>query len=126
MPRYFFDIHDGEHKAHDDVGIDCPSPRSATVQAIIALTELARETLPAAGPSRHLEIAVRTRTELLTFARASEPRATGPGLLSSGGRGHFRRWSNSRMAGTMYLLRLVAAAMFYPCSACVPHSIALT
>lgn len=65
MPRYFFDIHDGPHKAHDDIGVDCANVHAASVQATIALTELARDLLPGDGPDHHLAIMVRSETEPL-------------------------------------------------------------
>ena len=65
MPRFFFDIHDGPHKAHDDIGVECASVNAASVQATIVLTELARDLLPGDGQTHHLAIAVRNDTESL-------------------------------------------------------------
>lgn len=65
MPRYFFDIHDGSRKARDDIGVDCAYVNAASVQATIALTELARDLLPGDGPDHHLAISVRSETEAL-------------------------------------------------------------
>ena len=65
MPRYYFDIFDGDHKAHDDIGVECHSVHAASVQATIALTELAREILPGDGPVRHLRIGIRGNEGLL-------------------------------------------------------------
>jgi hypothetical protein len=65
MSRYYFDIWDGRQKAHDDVGVECHSDRAASVQATIALTELARDILPGDGPARYLKIDVRTGTATL-------------------------------------------------------------
>jgi len=62
MKRYYFDIWDGDHKAHDDIGVECHSLHAASVQATIALTELAREILPGDGPERLLKITVRDET----------------------------------------------------------------
>lgn len=59
MTRFYFDIWDGEHSAYDDFGVECHSVNAASVQARIALTELAREILPSGGQSRHLKITVR-------------------------------------------------------------------
>jgi len=59
MKRFYFDIWDGDHKAHDDIGVECLSVHAASVQATIALTELAREVLPGDGPGRLLKITVR-------------------------------------------------------------------
>lgn len=65
MPRYYFDIWDGDHKAHDDIGVECATIPAASVQATIALTELARDLLPGDGPARYLKITVRDEARAL-------------------------------------------------------------
>lgn len=62
MARYYFDMWDGDHKAHDDIGLECASVHAASIQATIAITELAREILPGVGPSRFMRITVRDAT----------------------------------------------------------------
>ncbi len=46
MPRYFFDINDGDHSTRDDVGIELPDLQLARRKAIGVLPDLARDVLP--------------------------------------------------------------------------------
>jgi len=41
--RCYFDLHDGDHWAKDDFGVECESLDYARWQAILALTEMAHE-----------------------------------------------------------------------------------
>lgn len=74
--RYYFDIWDGDNKAHDDIGVECASVHAASVQATIALVELAREVLPGDGPVKFLRISIRTAERplfSLTLSFNTEP-----------------------------------------------------
>lgn len=57
--RYFFDIYDGDHWARDDIGMICRDDRHARYQAVLALTEMAREQLPSDGDAMLLQVRVR-------------------------------------------------------------------
>ena len=46
MPRFFFDISDGDHVTRDDVGRDYPDLKSARDAAVSLLPDVAREVLP--------------------------------------------------------------------------------
>jgi hypothetical protein len=46
MPRFYFDIFDGQNWIRDAEGIECPSVRAAMEQAKSALPDLARDELP--------------------------------------------------------------------------------
>ena len=85
--RYFFDIFDGDHWTRDDLGVECASDRRARHQAVLALTELARELLPYDGPAKELVIRVRLHEELafsvrLNFDTSSGPALTDPALTT--------------------------------------------
>lgn len=58
--RYFFDIFDGDHWTRDDIGMEVRNDRQARHQAVLALTEMARELLPTDGDRMDLSIRVRT------------------------------------------------------------------
>lgn len=60
--RYFFDIFDGDHWTRDDIGMEVHSDGHARHQAVLALTEMARELLPADGDHKDLHIRVRTES----------------------------------------------------------------
>lgn len=78
--RYFFDIFDGDHWARDDFGVDCARDRSARHQAVLALTELARELLPSSGSTQELVIRVRLKEELAFSVRLAFDTSFGPAL----------------------------------------------
>ncbi|HEX2725933.1 MAG TPA: hypothetical protein VHN20_08960 [Beijerinckiaceae bacterium] len=46
MPRYYFDVCEGDHFVPDDVGLVLPNLETARDQATRALAEIARDTLP--------------------------------------------------------------------------------
>ena len=46
MPRYFFDIADGDKSGHDDEGLNFPDIKAARAGALQALGEIARDELP--------------------------------------------------------------------------------
>lgn len=61
--RYFFDIYDGDHWTRDDFGLDCRDDRGARHQAVLALTEMAREQLPGNGRTAAFRVRVRQSAE---------------------------------------------------------------
>ncbi len=46
MPRYYFDVDDGERLSHDQEGTDLASREEARREAIGILPDIAREVLP--------------------------------------------------------------------------------
>ena len=46
MPRFFFDIDDGEHRLQDDDGVELADDQEARMKAISVLPDIAREVLP--------------------------------------------------------------------------------
>ncbi|CAN7661426.1 hypothetical protein LJR016_005220 [Devosia sp. LjRoot16] len=78
--RYFFDIFDGDHWSRDELGVDCAHDMSARHQAVLALTELARELLPPDGSSMELVVRVRVAEATAFTVRLSFDTASGPAL----------------------------------------------
>ena len=60
MPRYFFDMQDGDRFVPDEVGVVFPDIESARDQATRTLAEIARDTFP--GTFRR-EIAVEVKDD---------------------------------------------------------------
>jgi hypothetical protein len=58
MPRYYFDLRDGDHFLRDDVGVEFGGLEAARDEAARTLGEMARDVLPGAV-RRVLTIAVR-------------------------------------------------------------------
>jgi hypothetical protein len=58
MPRYFFDIRDGEHVAPDRIGVDLDGLEAATAEAKRALPDIARDEMPD-GERRDFTIVVK-------------------------------------------------------------------
>ena len=58
MPRYYFDVHDGEASTIDAVGLEFDGPRSAQREAIRCLPDVARDALPD-GTERDFVVVVR-------------------------------------------------------------------
>ena len=46
MPRFHFDVLDGDSLARDDTGLEFPSLDAAEVEAARAIAEIGRDTLP--------------------------------------------------------------------------------
>ncbi len=46
MPRYYFDIHDGERFTTDETGVELDAPEAAREEAVSALVQSAREGMP--------------------------------------------------------------------------------
>ncbi|KQW81077.1 hypothetical protein ASC89_04395 [Devosia sp. Root413D1] len=79
--RYYFDIFDGTGWARDDIGVECASDQQARYQAVLALTELARDLLPPDGSTKELNIRVRLHEELAFSVRLSFDTSAGPALV---------------------------------------------
>ena len=54
MPRYYFDVFDGEDISRDEVGIDLDHEDMAADHAVAALPEMAHDELPDAPAARLL------------------------------------------------------------------------
>jgi hypothetical protein len=46
MPRYFFDVYDGENTTRDNVGLELASTHDAQQEAVRTLPQLAKDALP--------------------------------------------------------------------------------
>jgi hypothetical protein len=60
MPRYYFDVRDGDRFIRDEDGLDYPNIEAARDAATVALAEMAKDALPRA--ERH-HIAIEVRDE---------------------------------------------------------------
>ena len=83
--QYYFDIFDGATWARDDFGIDCQDDHSARQQAVLALTEMAREQLPHNGDFAKYRIRVRggARSRFtVTLDFATEREGVGSDIVS--------------------------------------------
>lgn len=69
MPRYFFDIHDGERFTPDDTGLEFPDARAARDKAVSALPDIARDLMPD-GQKRVFVVAIRDETGTTLFRAA--------------------------------------------------------
>lgn len=58
MPRFYFDLHDGEHFTPDPQGVDLPSAEVARREATRTVSEIAAQEIPADGPRRLFRIVV--------------------------------------------------------------------
>lgn len=66
MPRYFFDIDDGENQFRDDDGMEMPHLEAAGAEAVRVLPDVAREVLPD-GDRRAFVSVVRDETGDVVF-----------------------------------------------------------
>ena len=66
MPRYFFDIDDGDTCSPDDEGLDLNGPWEAREKAIDVLPDVARDVLPD-GNRRDMITSVRDETGMVLF-----------------------------------------------------------
>jgi hypothetical protein len=46
MPRYFFDIHDGERFVPDRIGLELDGPEAAKAEAVKALPDIVKDYMP--------------------------------------------------------------------------------
>ncbi|MFC6738341.1 DUF6894 family protein [Methylobacterium tardum] len=73
MPRYFFDIHDGQFQ-RDEEGVECADFEAARREAVASLPEMARFVLPNDSDTHAFTVLVRDEggvivyTATLTFA----------------------------------------------------------
>jgi hypothetical protein len=58
MPKFFFDLYDGDQFAPDSVGIDLPDIEHARREATRTLSEIASQEIPDDGPRRFFRIVV--------------------------------------------------------------------
>jgi hypothetical protein len=58
MPRYFFDVHDGEKHTPDHIGLELENTQAAQQEAVRALPGIAKDALPD-GTQRDFVIEVR-------------------------------------------------------------------
>lgn len=58
--RFFFDLDDGGAITRDDSGVDLTNLDAARIQAIVSLTEIARDWLPYDGNNRDISVVIRT------------------------------------------------------------------
>jgi hypothetical protein len=62
MPRYYFDIYDGENLIRDEIGVQLDDTDAAQQEAVRALPTIARDCLPD-GTQRDFVIEVRDETK---------------------------------------------------------------
>ena len=62
MPRFYFDIHDGDDFIPDHEGIDLEGVEEAKAEAVNTLPDMARDGLPE-GDSRDFVVIVRDETD---------------------------------------------------------------
>lgn len=65
MPRYHFDVRDGEDFAEDEEGLELASLEEAFHEARLSLSEIARETLRDATKSGSVSIELRIGDEVI-------------------------------------------------------------
>ena len=63
--RFFFDIHDAGSVTRDDGGVELPTLDAARIEAIVSLTEMARDWLPHDGNNRDISVVIRNRHKKL-------------------------------------------------------------
>ena len=66
MPRYYFDVCDGDDVLHDQVGLDLEGDDMAADHAVRALPEMAHDELPN-GPERDFWVKVRDEAGTYIF-----------------------------------------------------------
>ena len=59
MPLFYFDVHDGDELAVDNIGTDLPDIDVARIEATKTLSDIAAEEIPRDGPRREFCIIVR-------------------------------------------------------------------
>ncbi len=67
MPRFFFDIDDGDHLTRDDEGMVCESRQKLGDAAVAVLPEIASDELPN-GLNRTFEVKVRDEQGRYVFS----------------------------------------------------------
>ncbi|WP_093567454.1 hypothetical protein [Methylobacterium sp. 174MFSha1.1] len=64
MPRYYFDVHDGQYLTRDEVGMECRDSDAIRAEAMAALPATARDVVPREGDRQALTILVRNTSNL--------------------------------------------------------------
>jgi hypothetical protein len=67
MPRYFFDVFDGEKLVRDEIGIELADLEQVRIEAIEALPDIARDQLPD-GDERAFAVEARDEHGRVVFA----------------------------------------------------------
>lgn len=70
MPRYFFDVHNGNRHhgfERDEEGTDCPDFEAARVQAMATLPEIGRWEIPRDGDQQTFTVLVRNETGSIIY-----------------------------------------------------------
>ncbi|MDB5528104.1 MAG: hypothetical protein JWR51_1207 [Devosia sp.] len=62
MPRYYFDIREGQETVTDDEGTELVDLTMARLEAANTITELANDHIPGDGPQHYISIIVRDET----------------------------------------------------------------
>jgi hypothetical protein len=75
LPKFYFDTFDGDQSSVDTEGIECLSDRMVQDQAIDALPDMARDTLPD-GPQRTFRVEVRNECGDVVFRATLELHST--------------------------------------------------
>ncbi|MGY3696085.1 hypothetical protein ACVIGA_006165 [Bradyrhizobium sp. USDA 3240] len=63
MPRYFFDLRDGDELVPDEEGLELKSIQSAQLEAARSLADMARDELYDAQPKNTRNMAIEVRDE---------------------------------------------------------------
>ena len=67
MPRFYFDLYDGDHFAPDPQGLDLPSADIARQEATRTLSEIAAQEIPADGPQRQFRIVILDASRMVLY-----------------------------------------------------------
>ncbi|MFI0849091.1 DUF6894 family protein [Mesorhizobium sp. IMUNJ 23232] len=67
MPRFYFDVFDGDQITRDEIGIDFPDEDEAAKQAMAALSDIVHDGLPG-GPQGEFWVKVRDESGAYIFA----------------------------------------------------------
>ena len=59
MPKFFFDVHDGNHHHVDMIGTDLSDQDAARAEGTRAIAEMAGDYIPDDGPQRNMAIHIR-------------------------------------------------------------------
>lgn len=71
VARYYFDTFDGDRSSADSEGIECSEREQVQYQAVNALPDMARESLPN-GPNRMFRVEVREPEGKIVFRATLE------------------------------------------------------
>ena len=74
MPRFYFDLRDGDELAVDEEGLELPDIRAVQAEAAISLADMARDAIhnsPLVARAHHMAIEVRDGTSPVMQVRFS-------------------------------------------------------